>query len=99
MNPPSISPCVSLSLSLCLGVCLTVTELLDEAKTSAKFGISPETLRKTNLGKSLFIPLYLLKRTLFNRSFLSQVLLLWAILLIWNGLWLLAVGLAVILFR
>lgn len=31
------------------GVCLTITEL-DALKSSAKFGISPETLRKTNLG-------------------------------------------------
>ena len=31
------------------GVCLTVTELLDN-RNGFKVGISPETLRKTNLG-------------------------------------------------
>ncbi|KAJ3377336.1 Riboflavin synthase alpha chain, partial [Lobulomyces angularis] len=32
------------------GVCLTITEITDN-KTKVKFGIAPETLRKTNLGE------------------------------------------------
>ena len=34
-----------------IGVCLTATEFLDE-KSAVKFQLSPETLRRTNLGKA-----------------------------------------------
>ncbi|TPX41892.1 hypothetical protein SeLEV6574_g05873 [Synchytrium endobioticum] len=42
---------VNIGDSICVnGVCLTVTEF-DASRTKAKFGLAPETLRKSNLGE------------------------------------------------
>ncbi|TPX37124.1 hypothetical protein SmJEL517_g00946 [Synchytrium microbalum] len=50
-NAQAVLTDVNIGDSICVnGVCLTVTEF-DAARTKCKFGLAPETLRKSNLGE------------------------------------------------